>query len=70
MSSLDTFRLRLNTNISQLSQSDIRLMFKDLYERIESLQAEVKLHNETRELPKSGTKVNPTPRRDVPNTGV
>ena len=70
MSSLDTFKLRLNTNISQLSQSDIRLMFKDLYEHIEKLQQEIKLLNETRELSKDRAKANPTPRRDVPNTGV
>jgi hypothetical protein len=70
MSALDTFKLRLNTNISQLSQSDIRLMLKDIYQQIEKLQTEVKLYNETRELPKDRVKVNSNTRRDVPNTGV
>ena len=71
MSILDNFKLRLNTNIATLTQSDIRLMFKDLYEQIEQLQTEVlKLQNETRDLPKDRTKVDRVARRDVPSTGV
>lgn len=71
MSILDNFKLRLNTNIATLSQSDIRLMFKDLYEQIEKLQTEVlKLQNETRDLSKDRTKVDRVTRRDVPSTGV
>jgi len=71
MSILDNFKLRLNTNIATLSQSDIRLMFKDLYEQIEQLQTEVlKLQNETRDLPKDRTKVDRVARRDVPSTGI
>jgi hypothetical protein len=71
MSILDNFKLRLNTNIATLSQSDIRLMFKDLYEQVGQLQTEVlKLQNETRDLPKDRTKVDRVTRRDVPSTGV
>ena len=71
MSILDNFKLRLNTNIATLTQSDIRLMFKDLYEQIEQLQTEVlKLQNETRDLSKDRTKVDRVTRRDVPSTGV
>ena len=71
MSILDNFNLRLNTNIATLSQSDIRLMFKDLYEQIGQLQTEVlKLQNETRDLSKDRTKVDRVTRRDVPSTGV
>ena len=71
MSILDNFKLRLNTNIATLSQSDIRLMFKDLYEQIVQLQTEVlKLQNETRDLSKDRTKVDRVTRRDVPSTGV
>lgn len=71
MSILDNFKLRLNTNIATLSQSDIRLMFKDLYEQIGQLQIEVlKLQNETRDLSKDRTKVDRVTRRDVPSTGV
>jgi len=71
MSILDNFKLRLNTNIATLSQSDIRLMFKDLYEQIGQLQTEVlKLQNETRDLSKDRTKVDRVTRRDVPSTGV
>ena len=71
MSILDNFKLRLNTNIATLSQSDIRLMFKDLYEQIGQLQTEVlKLQNETRDLSKDRTKVDRVTRRDVSSTGV
>ena len=71
MSILDNFKLRLNTNIATLSQSDIRLMFKDLYEQIGQLQTEVlKLQNETRDLSKDRTKVDRVTRRDVPSTGA
>ena len=71
MSILDNFKLRLNTNIATLSQSDIRLMFKNLYEQIGQLQTEVlKLQNETRDLSKDRTKVDRVTRRDVPSTGV
>ena len=71
MSILDNLKLRLNTNIATLSQSDIRLMFKDLYEQIGQLQTEVlKLQNETRDLSKDRTKVDRVTRRDVPSTGV
>ena len=71
MSILDNFKLRLNTNIATLSQSDIRLMFKDLYDQIKQLQTEVlKLQNETRDLSKDRTKVDRVTRRDVPSTGV
>ena len=71
MSILNNFKLRLNTNIATLSQSDIRLMFKDLYEQIGQLQIEVlKLQNETRDLSKDRTKVDRVTRRDVPSTGV
>ncbi len=71
MSILDNFKLRLNTNIATLTQSDIRLMFKDLYEQVGQLQTEVlKLQNETRDLPKDRTKVDRVTRRDVPSTGV
>jgi hypothetical protein len=71
MSILDNFKLRLNTNIATLSQSDIRLMFKDLYEQVGQLQTEVlKLQNETRDLPKDRTKVDRVARRDVPSTGI
>lgn len=71
MSILDNFKLRLNTNIATLTQSDIRLMLKDLYEQIGQLQTEVlKLQNETRDLPKDRTKVDRVARRDVPSTGI
>lgn len=71
MSILDNFKLRLNTNIATLSQSDIRLMFKDLYEQIGQLQTEVlKLQNETRDLSKDRIKADRVTRRDVPSTGV
>jgi hypothetical protein len=71
MSILDNFKLRLNTNIATLTQSDIRLMFKDLYEQVGQLQTEVlKLQNETRDLPKDRTKVDRVARRDVPSTGI
>lgn len=71
MSILDNFKLRLNTNIATLSQSDIRLMFKDLYEQIGQLQTEVlKLQNETRDLSKDRIKADRATRRDVPSTGV
>lgn len=71
MSILDNFKLRLNTNIATLSQSDIRLMFKDLYEQIGQLQTEVlKLQNETRDLSKDRIKADRITRRDVPSTGV
>lgn len=71
MSILDNFKLRLNTNIATLSQSDIRLMFKNLYEQIGQLQTEVlKLQNETRDLSKDRTKVDRVTRRDVPSAGV
>ena len=71
MSILNNFKLRLNTNIATLSQSDIRLMFKDLYDQIKQLQTEVlKLQNETRDLSKDRTKVDRVTRRDVPSTGV
>ncbi len=71
MSILDNFKLRLNTNIATLTQSDIRLMFKDLYEQVGQLQTEVlKLQNETRDLPKDRIKADRITRRDVPSTGV
>lgn len=71
MSILNNFKLRLNTNIATLSQSDIRLMFKDLYDQIKQLQTEVlKLQNETRDLSKDRPKVDRVTRRDVPSTGV
>ena len=69
MSLIDTYKTRLNTSLATLSQTDMRLMFKDLYEQITNLRNEVTtLHNEARELSKDRTKVNRVVKPDVSST--
>jgi len=76
MSFQNNFKLRLNTNISTLSSSDIRLILKNLYEELETLKIEVakfktqtdKQENETRNISQDRPKVGRTSGKDVPTT--
>lgn len=76
MSYQDSFKLRLNTNIANLSSSDIRLMLKELYRELEKLTETVnnlktsmdKQVNETRNLSQDRPKVGRPIGKDVSTT--
>jgi len=76
MSYQDSFKIRLNTNIANLSSSDIRLMLKELYRELEKLTETVnnlktsmdKQVNETRNLSQDRPKVGRPIGKDVSTT--
>jgi hypothetical protein len=76
MSYQDSFKIRLNTNIANLSSSDIRLMLKELYKELEKLTETVnnlktsmdKQVNETRNLSQDRPKVGRPIGKDVSTT--
>jgi len=73
MSFQNNFKLRLNTNISTLSSSDIRLILKNLYEELETLKTDIdtiktqmdKQVNETRNISQDRPKVGRPVGKDV-----